>query len=297
LYANKNSGLVVITSKKENQHIFRHNIPEARPEPKTISSTTDIETGIGGDYHTLVRLANCYFKDADGTKPYFVPSGTLSTISQDIEFTHGTGTVQARISQFCTFANDIMPEGPLNITGILSMYLTPNSTYSPHQLIICSIDDVQEFPKEKTLKTFDMSSNPYEQGWKNELKKGTATWDYYPGDKHVRISAASGVETECWFVSPKFDFSGEKDVALTFNYRLPNGSGENAQVLYSVDGTNWTPFDYTIQQAGLATTVYVKIKENIASNPNLQIAFKYKTTTVFPMWAINSITFKANVTM
>ena len=295
LYANKNSGLVVINSKRENQHIFRHDIPGARPEPKTISSTTDIATGIGGDYHTIVRLANCYFIDADGTRKYFEPSGTLSTISQNIGFKNGTGTIQARISSFSTFANEILPVGPLNIIGILSMYESP--PYSPHQLFICSIDDVQEFPKEKTLKTFDMNSDPYQQGWKNEQKSGTAAWAYYPGDKHVRISATAGVEAECWFVSPKFDFSGEKDVALAFNYRLPNGTGENAQVLYSVDGTNWIPFDYTVQSASQAITVYVKIKENLASNPNLQIAFKYKTTDVYPMWAINSISFKANVTM
>ncbi|MDR0206789.1 MAG: DUF5689 domain-containing protein [Bacteroidales bacterium] len=295
LYANKNSGSVAITSKKENQHIFRHDIPTTRPIPKTISGTTDIVVGIGGDYHTLVRLANCYFIDADGIKKYFEPSGTLTTISQNIGFNNGTGTIQARISSFCTFANDLLPEGPLNITGILSMYESP--PYSPYQLIICNIDDVQEFPREKNLKTFDMSTSPFDNGWKNVQITGTDGWKYYPESKHVRIQAKEGNVTEYLFVSPAFNFSGEKDVALAFNYRLPDGSGENAQVLYSVDGTTWIPFEYTVQKASQAITVYVKIEENIASNPNLQIAFKYKTTTTYPMWAINNISFKADVTM
>jgi len=293
LYANKNSGLVAIKTKRENQHIFRHDIPGARPEPKTISSTTDIIEGIGGDYHTLVRLSNCYFIDANGTRKYFEPSGTLTTISQNIGFKNGTGTVQARISSFSTFANDILPEGPLNIIGILSMYNSP--PYSPHQLFICSIDDVQLFPKEKILKNYDMNTDPYTQGWKNDSKMGTTEWTYYSDAKNVRIHETGSNETESWFISPKFNFSGEKDVALAFNYRLTAGTNENAQVLYSVDGTNWNTLEF-VAQTGTNDAV-LKLNENIASNPNLQIAFKYKTTAAYPMWAINSISFKANVTM
>jgi len=294
LYGNKNGGMEYISSQKENTHIFRHDVPQTPPPPKSILNTNQIDKNIGGDYHTLVKLVNCYLDSANGTNKYFKlpsPESTLTTISQNISFNNGTEKIQARISMYCSFANDIMPKGALNITGILTMFdKTP-------QLIIRSVDDVKEYSIEKTLKSFDMNSDPFKQGWKNEPKSGTASWAYYSENKHVRISADSGVETECWFVSPKLNFSEEKDVALAFNYRLPNGTGENAQVLYSVDGTNWISFDYTIQKADKDMTVYVKIKDNLASNPNLQIAFKYKTTAVFPMWAINNISFKANVTM
>jgi hypothetical protein len=292
LYGNSNGGMEYISAKKENQHIFRHDFPGKRPEPKIITSASHIDTEIGGNYHTLVTLTNCHFKNADGTRKYFEPSGTLSTTSQDIEFNSGTGTVQARISQYCTFANDLLPQGALNITGILTMYLSP--PYTPHQLIICNIDDVFIIPPAKILKIYDMNKDPFTEGWTNKQMKGTTKWIYYSDSKSVRIQEANAKETECWFVSPKLDFAGEKNLAISFNYRLLSGTSENVEVSYTVDGTNWNSLDFT-PQTGVTNDAVVKLPETISTNPNLQIAFQYKTTSTFPIWIINSITFMANV--
>jgi hypothetical protein len=288
LYGNSNGGMEYISSKAEGHHIFRSGAPEARPKPAPITGTKDIDYGIGGDYHTLVRLENCYFTNANGTSLYFEPSGTLTTISRDINFKNGTGTVQARISQFCTFANDVLPEGPLNITGILTMFGTTES--STPQLIICDVKDVKPVLPAKILESFDMKTNPFEKGWQNVQKAGTTPWIYE--NSSVRVLTPSE-ETECWFVSPKFNFAGEKNVALTFSYRLQSGTGDNLQALYTVDGTDWQSLSFT-PQAGATTEVTLKLDENIAAHPNLQIAFKYKTTTVFPMCAIYNVTFKAD---
>jgi len=288
LYGNKNGGMEYISSQKENTHIFRHDVPQAQPEPKLYRQFTDIV--LLKDAHMLVKLANCKFTQANGSLKYFETSGTSTTISRAIQFNMGgAGTVEARISAYCSFANDILPEGPLNITGLLTMFGT-----TP-QLIIRSIDDVQLFPKEKILKNYDMNTDPFTQGWKNDSKMGTTEWTYYSDAKNVRIHETGSNETECWFISPKFNFSGEKDVALVFNYRLTAGTNENAQVLFTVDGTNWSTLEF-VAQTGTNDAV-LKLNENIAANSNLQIAFKYKTTAVFPMWAINNISFKANVTM
>jgi len=70
-------------------------------------------------------------------------------------------------------------------------------------------------------------------------------------------------------------------------------ASENLQVLYTVNGTTWHPLNFT-SEAGTREAV-LPLTETIATNPNLQIAFQYKTTTVFPMWAIMNIAFKANV--
>ncbi|MCL2167805.1 MAG: DUF5689 domain-containing protein [Lentimicrobiaceae bacterium] len=290
LFGNTEGGLEFISTNAEGRHIFRSGIPEAPPMPKIITSTTDIDEKIGGDYHTLVRLENCYFVSANGTRKYFEPSGSLTTISQDVGFNNGTGTVQARISKYCTFANDILPKGTVNITGILSMYVSP--PYSPHQLIICSINDVVVLPPEKILQNIDMNTtNPFNTGWTNEPVTG-ANWTYTQGNVSVR---PDGQETECRFVSPKLNFSGEKNVVISFNYRLPNGgTTNNAQVKYTIDGTKWDPLQFS-PQTGATTEAVLKLDDNIAANPNLQIAFQYKTTEIFPIWIINRITFKANV--
>jgi hypothetical protein len=139
-----------------------------------------------------------------------------------------------------------------------------------------------------------MTTNPFNEGWLNNNVTGTTNWIYYGDTKNVRIMPPQGDETECWLVSPKFNFAGEKDVAISFNHRLTAGTSENAQVLYTIDGINWIPIDF-IPQTGTANEALLKLSESIATNPNLQIAFRYKTSTIYPLWAINSITFLANV--
>ena len=288
LYGNSNDVFVHISSRKENQHIFRHDMPDLKPisNPKIITKQSDIVTGIGGDYHTLVKLTNCYFTEANGSTKYFEKLSSGTTISRPIQFHSGTGKVEARISEFCTFAKDILPEGPLNITGILTMFdVTP-------QLIIRSINDVQIIPPPKILKNYDMTTDPFSQGWTNKQITGEAVWTY--SSTFVMINP-QGKETECWFVSPKHHFNGEKEVALTFSYRInTGGTGENLQALYSIDGTTWNPLAFTPKTGGVFEET-IRLPGNVATNPNLQIAFKYKTTTVSPMCGIYNVAFKANV--
>jgi DNA/RNA endonuclease YhcR with UshA esterase domain len=283
LFGNVEGGLEYISSQKENQHIFRHDVPGKPPAPKIITNTGDIVTGAGGDYHTLVKLVNCSFTQANGTIKYFEPSGTSTTISRNVQLSGG-GIVEARISAYCAFANDILPKETLNITGLLTMFGTTS------QIIIRSIDDV-EAPK--TLKVFDMTTDPFLQEWTNKQITGSDAWTYNSGNKYVGIQNPSGNEAECWLISPKFNFTGEKDIALYLTSRLINGANENAKVLYTIDGTNWNALEF----APTSTFVETKLKldDKIAANPNLQVAFQYKTTDKFPWWLISNITFKANV--
>jgi hypothetical protein len=286
-----NGGMEYILSKVENQHIFRSDVPGPQPKPAMITSTSDIDYGIGGDYHTLVRLEDCYFEDANGSAKYFEPSGSLTTISRNIKFINGSGTVQARISKFCDFANHFLPQGTLKVTGLLTMFGTSSDQNPIPQLIIRSINDVEIVPPAKILENFDMKTNPFDIGWKNEQKTGDVPWTY--SNESVGVQTPTN-ENECWLVSPKFNFAGEKNVALSFSYRMNTGTSDNLQVFYTTDGTNWESFGF-FPQPGATKEVLLKLADHIATNPNLQIKFKYKTTTVFPMCAIYNITFLANV--
>jgi hypothetical protein len=278
-------GTQYISSNVENRSIYRSGFPEVLPAPKIISTQNDIISGAGGDYHTLATLKNCYFEAANGSVRYYEKQGTGTTISRNVRFNMGAGLVQARISEFCTFGNDILPTGALNITGILTQFGA-----SP-QLIICSIHDVEIIID---LKSYDMNTNPFHEGWKNEIVKGDREWNYNAGFKNVNIQVPQGNESECWFVSPKFNFSGKKDVALVFNYSLTAGSKENFEVLYCVNGVNWQRLDFT-PQIGSTVDGIIKLEDNIATSPNLQIAFKYKTTDVYPVAVLNNIAFRDNV--
>ena len=289
-----NGRLNNLTRAWENRHIFRSGLPGAPPAPKVIRSRSDI---VEADYHTLVRLENCNFVQANGETKFFeTTSPTTNTISRAINL-QGGGSVEARISRYNTFADDTLPRGAFNITGILTMFRT-SPTDTRAQIIILSTNDIETFippPPAEILASFDMTTNPLLEGWTNKQVTGTEVWNYYQG---ARLQISSTSETECWLVSPKFDFSGKENVALFLTYRLLDvldGASENVQILYTTDdGTNWEPFNF-IPQINTTTDVILKLNDNIATHPNLQIAFKYKTTTFFPTWLIRNITFKANV--
>ena len=280
-----NGGMINIPADVENRHVFRSGVPVAPPAPKIITTPNDI---LDRDYHTLVKLTNCYFLDADGETRYFEPQANNSTIANcTLQFNTGGGRIIARVSAFTTFANDILPQGALNVTGLLTKFgNTP-------QLMIRSLSDVEILPDLKLLKSFDMTTNPFLEGWENKQLAGTDTFTYHPGS-NARVEISSRNETECRLVSPKFNFSGEENVALFFTYRFLDGASENVQVLYTIDGTNWQPLDFT-PQMGPTTEGVLKLNDHIATHPDLQIAFKYKTTTLFPIWMIRNIAFKANV--
>ena len=281
-----NGGMEYIPEKVENTNIFRDNIPDpSKIDVKTISSEKDIIPGIGGDYHKRVTLTNCYFADANGTTTYF-PSGSTGTYSRNINFNEGTGTVQARISQYCTFANEILPEGTVNVTGLLTLFGT-----SP-QLIICSLEDVVA---PQIILSYDMNVNPLTQGWTVKQVEGDATWTYT--NKQMLLDVPKETSNESWLISPKLNLAGAEDVTFAFSYRINNGTKEQVQALYTTDGTNWINFDFT-PNVGSWMEANLKLDPKVASDPNLQVAFKCKTNNSMNnqlMWAIRSITFKGNL--
>jgi hypothetical protein len=66
-------------------------------------------------------------------------------------------------------------------------------------------------------------------------------------------------------------------------------------VKYTIDGSNWNELEFAPVIGG-NTDVTLKLPAHIATNPNLQFAFQYKTTNVFPIWAIYKVVLKGNVT-
>ena len=293
LYGNTNGGVEFLSAKAENLHVFRHDLPEARPDLKVIKKFSDLN--LPEDYHTLVRLEGCYFVDADTANrvTYFDFNSSYTTTNRNIRFYSGTNNIQARISQYCKFSSNILPEGALNIVGILTKFYDDTP-----QLMICSINDVEIKPDEKILLNYSMNTDPFLQGWTIKQEKGSTAWAYTPGTPgSVRIREQGGNENECWFVSPKLHFSGEKDIAVSFQYRLLyGGNSDNVQVFYTVDGTTWKQLTNFVPQSGSDfLEAKLKIDDPATSNPNFQIAFVYKTTTVFPLWIIRDVTFRANV--
>ena len=90
----------------------------------------------------LVKLKNVSFPDANGTVTYAaeedVANPNLSFVERDINYADGTKSkAVAHTSIYANFSNDVLPQGTLDVTGILTRY---NTSW---QLIIRTSNDVK----------------------------------------------------------------------------------------------------------------------------------------------------------
>jgi len=282
-----NGQMQYIPTDIENRHVFRSEIPNPKPEPKIIRNASDnaSDVDLGRDYHTLVKLTNCTFVDANGSNTYYDISQGYSSISRNIKLESGNKNIIARISMYCTFGDSLLPTGPLNITGILSMF------GSDIQLFICSLSDVEHLsPPGAILAKYDMSSNPFDLGWTNKRIQGNTDWIYRSLYKRVGINGTSGEQTECSFVSPKLDFNGKKNVTLYFtSENFNDATTDNLQLQYTANGTNWQTLPLPLISSELQE-IAVSIPDN-ALTPDFQIAFRYRDNRNSG-WTITNIEFR-----
>lgn len=282
-----NNEMQYIPTNIENRHIFRsgHILPE--PTPKELHSTSDITEA---DFHTLVKLVNCEFVDANGTNLYFDNAQGWSAINRNIKLETGNGQIIARISQYIHWGDSILPQGKLNVKGVLTMY------GSDVQLVIRSINDVELLPPPggTVVFTYDMQTSPFNQGWTNNSVQGTNVWTYNSTFKNVLITGTTANMTECWFVSPTLNFGAYRNIKLFFTHSNFNGLADqtNLQLYYTTNGTNWTQL--TIPSLpSTPTEMSVQLPDGAISNPNFRIAFKYLDNKN-SNWAISNIQFKSN---
>jgi len=88
---------------------------------------------------TLVRINGVSFKEADG-KQVFAPEGNNYTNRNLIDANGRTLTV--RTSSHAVFASTPLPEGPVDVVGLLDFYSTSNNASGVWQLSLRSINDV-----------------------------------------------------------------------------------------------------------------------------------------------------------
>lgn len=263
-----------------------HLLPE--PAPKILHSKNDITDA---DYHTLVELVNCEFVDANGTNLYFDAAQGWSAINRNIKLESGSGQIIARISQYINWGDSILPQGKLNIKGVLTKF------GSDAQLVIRTINDVKVLPPPggTLLFAYDMQTTPFDQGWTNNSVQGTNVWNYNPGYKIVQISGTTSNLTECWLVSPTLNFGTHRNIKLLFTHNNFNGLADasNLQLFYSIDGTNWTPLIIPSLPNSF-TESSIQLPDAAIANPNFRVAFKYMDNKN-SNWAISNIQFKSNV--
>ena len=137
-------------------YLFPDGTPMGGPNPidmTTIPSANDIPATM---YNCLVRLVDATF--VEGGLATFSEPGAAT--SHDIKMADGS-TIVLRTSNYAKFANEILPVGTGNITGILTRY---NNTV---QIVINSPNDLVNFttPVERQTIFSVNYANAFNEGW------------------------------------------------------------------------------------------------------------------------------------
>ena len=111
---------------------------------------TDSETLLK-DQGKLVRITGVTFQDADGVTTYAEPTATTNRNVVDAN----NNTLVVRNSNYADFRADVLPDGEVDIVGLLSFYATRENASGTWQFYLRSIDDVIGGGKEGT------KSNPF----------------------------------------------------------------------------------------------------------------------------------------
>lgn len=234
----------------------------------------------------LIEIDNVQFADSSVGRTYFdIDSGGGATnhILTDID----GNTVIVRMSQYATFASEVIPANSGKVRGVMTKF---GSTY---QFMIRTLDDVQlTEPRIVPLTLFEETFTTNFPNWTKFSVIGPQVWTLNatngnPGQCADMNGFASGAQNnEDWLISPQINLSTLTNGKLTFDTSRPF-SGTALQVLVSTNYSSGAPSTATwtvLTGATLATSTTWVNSGNISltpylGNPNVHFAFKYVSTT------------------
>ena len=117
-----------------------HSVTPIEFDKSQISKSTAKANYLAENCGRLMVLKNVTLTDADGTAAFAPDDGSVTLVSncanRAIEG-YNTSVIVLRTSSYADFANDPMPTGPVDITGIFTRY---NNTW---QILLRTVDDIK----------------------------------------------------------------------------------------------------------------------------------------------------------
>lgn len=188
----------------------------------------------------LMVLKKVSFKEADG-KTVFAPNDKITnrylvdaTTSKNIS----TSSLVVRTSGYAKFANQVLPEGAYNITGIFTRF---DNTW---QILLRDIDDLEQ----TTLSVFSEKFSESQGDFKIEnvsLGEGaTSVWAWASANYGMKASAyINKVNIPCIsrLTSPVIDLTSLTEATLSFEQAINFATDMKSEckVLVSTDGKTW----------------------------------------------------------
>lgn len=256
-----------------------------------LSDAAYMEANVG----KLMTLKKVKFASANGTNVW-APDDTntsLELIDAETGKKISSSNLVVRNSGYSKFANEVVPQGVFDITGIFTRY---NNTW---QIVLRSTDDLKSVVLAYLSEPFDASQGNFTID-NIKLADGVEfVWKWASAAYGMKASGyvnGSKQELQSRLKSPAIDLKSAKSAKLMFDQAINFASDmkQECKVQISTDGKTWTDLDVQGYPAGNSWD-FVSSTADLTKycGKTIYIGFLYSSTpTGAPTWEVKNFTVK-----
>lgn len=264
------------------------------PEEFDLTKLTDaayMEANVG----KLMTLKKVKFASANGTNVW-APDDTntsLELIDAETGKKISSSNLVVRNSGYSKFANEVVPQGVFDITGIFTRY---NNTW---QIVLRSTDDLKSVVLAYLSEPFDASQGNFTID-NIKLADGVEfVWKWASAAYGMKASGyvnGSKQELQSRLKSPAIDLKSAKSAKLMFDQAINFASDmkQECKVQISTDGKTWTDLDVQGYPAGNSWD-FVSSTADLTKycGKTIYIGFLYSSSpTSAPTWEVKNFAVK-----
>jgi len=264
------------------------------PEEFDLTKLTDaayMEANVG----KLMTLKKVKFASANGTNVW-APDDTntsLELIDAETGKKISSSNLVVRNSGYSKFANEVVPQGVFDITGIFTRY---NNTW---QIVLRNTDDLKPVVLAYLSEPFDASQGNFTID-NIKLADGVEfVWKWASAAYGMKASGyvnGSKQELQSRLKSPAIDLKSAKSAKLMFDQAINYASDikQECKVQISTDGKTWTDLDVQGYPAGNSWD-FVSSTADLTKycGKTIYIGFLYSSTpTGAPTWEVKNFAVK-----
>lgn len=264
------------------------------PEEFDLTKLTDaayMEANVG----KLMTLKKVKFASANGTNVW-APDDTntsLELIDAETGKKISSSNLVVRNSGYSKFANEVVPQGVFDITGIFTRY---NNTW---QIVLRSTDDLKSVVLAYLSEPFDASQGNFTID-NIKLADGVEfVWKWASAAYGMKASGyvnGSKQELQSRLKSPAIDLKSAKSAKLMFDQAINFASDmkQECKVQISTDGKTWTDLDVQGYPAGNSWD-FVSSTADLTKycGKTIYIGFLYSSSpTGAPTWEVKNFAVK-----
>lgn len=264
------------------------------PEEFDLTKLTDaayMDANVG----KLMTLKKVKFASANGTNVW-APDDTntsLELIDAETGKKISSSNLVVRNSGYSKFANEVVPQGVFDITGIFTRY---NNTW---QIVLRSTDDLKPVVLAYLSEPFDASQGNFTID-NIKLADGVEfVWKWASAAYGMKASGyvnGSKQELQSRLKSPAIDLKSAKSAKLMFDQAINYASDikQECKVQISTDGKTWTDLDVQGYPAGNSWD-FVSSTADLTKycGKTIYIGFLYSSTpTGAPTWEVKNFAVK-----